>query len=283
MKRYWHLQLRAARERRPMGATAFTLTELLIVIAVLALLATTQLPALTRAKVPLKLTQCLNNLRQIGQATMVYRADNNDTYPFGNRCTGPGTGSRSVLDPTCWPMQLLQYLGGYQTNIQPIIYVCPNEKGTASGWVFQVHYAANRYLLSDMDDRDTPITGPVVRNPSRYWMFIGKDPFQFCNLRSGSLRTFLSAWNYPPGIPGLRRHNQGTSSAAADGHVEWLRMPLYQPSMPPPLSFLELGDCASGINPASTWQDPTIPSDHNGGRVKLWARYSQALPGQPSF
>lgn len=253
--------------KRRVHVAAFTLAELLVLIAVLAVLALTQLPALTRAKAPVEHTQCMNNLRQMGQAAMLYKDDNNDAYPFGNRVSGPGTSTGSVIDPYGWPMQLLRYVGGYTTNVQPLVYVCPSERGTAANWVFQVHYQANRSLLSDFSDRPAGITGAMVRKPAIYWMFVEKGAGEFCNIRAGALGLILSAWNSPPGSPGYRRHNAGTSSAAADGHIEWLRTPPYQPGTPAPSNFAELGDCASGLNPASTWVN-------NGDRVKLYCRYT---------
>jgi prepilin-type N-terminal cleavage/methylation domain-containing protein/prepilin-type processing-associated H-X9-DG protein len=59
---------------------AFSLTELLVVIAILALLAVTQLPA-TRANVPVKHTQCMNNLRQLGVALQIHVSDTRG-YPY---------------------------------------------------------------------------------------------------------------------------------------------------------------------------------------------------------
>jgi hypothetical protein len=32
----------------------------------------------------------------------------------------------SVSEPYGWPMELLRYLGGYETNVQPQVYVCPS-------------------------------------------------------------------------------------------------------------------------------------------------------------
>jgi len=59
----------------------FTLIELLVVITIISILASMLIPILSRSREKARRTQCMANLRSIGQAISAYSADFNEFYP----------------------------------------------------------------------------------------------------------------------------------------------------------------------------------------------------------
>jgi prepilin-type N-terminal cleavage/methylation domain-containing protein len=90
MKRIVKAGIRGAQSQGHAGA--FTLIELLVVIAIIAILAAMLLPALSSAKEKAKRISCLNNLKQMGVATVLYAGDNNDLLAPAQYSPGAGTG-----------------------------------------------------------------------------------------------------------------------------------------------------------------------------------------------
>jgi len=72
------------RQNRKAG---FTLVELLVVIGIIALLISILLPSLNRARETANRVKCASNLRQLGQAILLYANENKGAYP---RTYGPG-------------------------------------------------------------------------------------------------------------------------------------------------------------------------------------------------
>jgi prepilin-type N-terminal cleavage/methylation domain-containing protein/prepilin-type processing-associated H-X9-DG protein len=72
---------RFGRPDRTSGRGAFTLVELLVVIGIVVLLASTQLPALAKARHQTYVAQCAANLRQVTMAFHIYAAENHDHLP----------------------------------------------------------------------------------------------------------------------------------------------------------------------------------------------------------
>jgi hypothetical protein len=70
------------RRRQPQAASAgFTLTELVVVLGAIALVAATLLPALASTKIRDQLAMCTANCRQWGVGMMTYASDHNSYFP----------------------------------------------------------------------------------------------------------------------------------------------------------------------------------------------------------
>lgn len=114
------------------GSIAFTLLELLIVLAIIMILASILLPALNKAKETTRQISCAGNLKQIGTAYQMYGVDSNDyfapwkngTYVWAQYVGNYESGIASEERLAGWGGKIYPYLGG---KGHWKIFVCPSD------------------------------------------------------------------------------------------------------------------------------------------------------------
>ncbi|MCC6443528.1 MAG: prepilin-type N-terminal cleavage/methylation domain-containing protein [Armatimonadetes bacterium] len=106
----------------------FTLIELLVVIAIIAILAAILFPVFARARDKVHPISCLSNMKQVGNALMMYTQDYNETLPDqpGN-CCFLGFFDEAALNncPFAWVVRLAPYVKSVRVR------QCPS---TAKSW-----------------------------------------------------------------------------------------------------------------------------------------------------
>jgi prepilin-type N-terminal cleavage/methylation domain-containing protein len=111
----------------------FTLIELLVVIAIVAILAAILFPVFASAKAAAKKTTCLSNLKQIGDAIVLYEGDYDDIFPNAIDPSDKYVQSIWNQSPT-WQARI-QYMPMLHEALQPYVkskevFHCPSDTGT---------------------------------------------------------------------------------------------------------------------------------------------------------
>ena len=105
-----------------MGRRAFTFFEILVAIAVLAVLTAVLLPTIHSAQERARRIECLSNERQILMAIIHYSADYNGTLP---------TQAQTTFPYSDWSSRLTNYFGGDWTLANPnprCVFTCPGDR-----------------------------------------------------------------------------------------------------------------------------------------------------------
>jgi prepilin-type N-terminal cleavage/methylation domain-containing protein len=112
----------------------FTLIELMIVIAIIAILAAILVPNFIRARAQGLLTSCKSNLKNSATALEMYSTDNAGRYPVSGNVGATGNLTPAYLKsaPTC-PSNSGSYAMTSATNPDAFSIVCSGSQHTGAG------------------------------------------------------------------------------------------------------------------------------------------------------
>src|SRR5437899_50909 len=225
---------------------AFTLIELLIVIAIIGALAALLLSRLNQAKSRAQTTVCLNNLKQLQLAWLIYSDENEDQLPYNiwyqnwqnfpkNWVWGAMSYETEPEAPFVWThadsTNAALLLNPNRSQLGPFVksygvYKCPSDKS----WIQlggqrypRVRSYAMNQQVGDYAEKGAPNTFTRQDQMSLpVWVFIDTHEdstvdgwFEFGNSRpSGSPANY--SWQQ---LPASRHHGSGVVSFS-DGHVE---------------------------------------------------------------
>ena len=139
---------------------AFTLVEMLVVIAIIAVLAALLLPALTRGKQRAQRVECIGNLKEMGTAFQMFAHDHQGKFPMQTPQAEGGsqeyvTAGTYIPGPFYFSFRHLQALAN--ELVVPRILVCPADREREPALSFGVLQNSNvSYFVGVGADFNTP-------------------------------------------------------------------------------------------------------------------------------
>jgi prepilin-type N-terminal cleavage/methylation domain-containing protein/prepilin-type processing-associated H-X9-DG protein len=183
---------------------AFTLTELLVVVAIVAILAALLFPVLAQAREAGRRAACLSNERQLGAAVTLYLQDYDERFPQTHPAATPWSFPEAEITlEVPWRELVEPYVRS------PRLFQCPSDWG-APAW-HPSTYAPNGYTVYGASLAE--ITRPA-------------DTICLVELQPGILLDDVSPWDGQAEMVAniaTERHGGGAAYLFIDGHTRWMR------------------------------------------------------------
>jgi len=195
---------------------AFTLVEMIVVLAVIAIMMSMTYPVYVRLSERAKATKDMSNLHQIALATQMYMNDSSGAFP----------GSAAGPTPVPWMSQLetnQKYLSAWRVLESPFDMRATSELGGANA---MVSYGINSNVYSG----GAAISADKITKPVTFIVFApaqaGTATVSFTGLGNSAAPgvTVLAAASTPGGTAQGGTHNSRTkiNAVCADWHVEMM-------------------------------------------------------------